>query len=38
VAIFAIPAARVPAALEECGAKGTPAAILIPSGFAVEIP
>ncbi|GAB3882949.1 acetate--CoA ligase family protein [Kibdelosporangium lantanae] len=34
VAVFAIPAKFVPAALEECGAKGVPAAVLIPSGFA----
>jgi acetyl coenzyme A synthetase (ADP forming)-like protein len=34
VAIFAIPAPLVPGALEAVGKKGTPAAILIPSGFA----
>lgn len=34
VAIFAIPAAFVPAALVECGEKGIPGAVLIPSGFA----
>ncbi|RSM84962.1 CoA-binding protein [Kibdelosporangium aridum] len=34
VAVFAIPAKFVPAALEECGDKGIPAAVLIPSGFA----
>jgi acetyl coenzyme A synthetase (ADP forming)-like protein len=34
VAIFAIPAALVPAALTECGEKGIPGAVLIPSGFA----
>jgi acyl-CoA synthetase (NDP forming) len=34
VAVFAIPAALVPAALEEVGRKGVPAAVLIPSGFA----
>jgi acetyl coenzyme A synthetase (ADP forming)-like protein len=33
VAVFAIPAKFVPAALEECGDKGIPAAVLIPSGF-----
>ncbi|MCX2730324.1 acetate--CoA ligase family protein [Saccharopolyspora sp. NFXS83] len=34
VAVFAVPAKFVPAALEECGAKGVAAAVLIPSGFA----
>jgi acetyl coenzyme A synthetase (ADP forming)-like protein len=34
VAVFAIPAKFVPAALTECGEKGVPAAVLIPSGFA----
>lgn len=34
VAVFAIPAKFVPGALEECGVKGVPAAVLIPSGFA----
>ncbi|WP_030836921.1 acetate--CoA ligase family protein [Streptomyces hygroscopicus] len=34
VAVFAIPAAFVPAALEEVGRKGIPNAVLIPSGFA----
>ncbi|MFI7101290.1 acetate--CoA ligase family protein [Streptomyces sp. NPDC050161] len=34
VAVFAIPAAFVPAALEEAGRKGVPNAVLIPSGFA----
>jgi acetyl coenzyme A synthetase (ADP forming)-like protein len=34
VAIFAIPAALVPGALTECGEKGIPGAVLIPSGFA----
>ncbi|MFE3769623.1 acetate--CoA ligase family protein [Streptomyces sp. NPDC059122] len=34
VAVFAIPAPRVPAALEEAGRKGVPNAVLIPSGFA----
>ncbi|HET6501325.1 MAG TPA: acetate--CoA ligase family protein, partial [Amycolatopsis sp.] len=34
VAVFAIPAKFVPSALAECGAKGVPAAVLIPSGFA----
>ncbi|MGW1787468.1 acetate--CoA ligase family protein [Streptomyces tubercidicus] len=34
VAVFAIPAKFVPAALEEVGRKGTPNAVLIPSGFA----
>ncbi|GAB2772256.1 acetate--CoA ligase family protein [Amycolatopsis magusensis] len=34
VAVFAIPAKFVPGALEECGAKGVSAAVLIPSGFA----
>nr|WP_042195978.1 acetate--CoA ligase family protein [Kibdelosporangium sp. MJ126-NF4]CEL22332.1 Acetyl-CoA synthetase (ADP-forming) alpha chain [Kibdelosporangium sp. MJ126-NF4]CTQ89187.1 Acetyl-CoA synthetase (ADP-forming) alpha chain (EC 6.2.1.13) [Kibdelosporangium sp. MJ126-NF4] len=34
VAVFAIPAKFVPGALEECGDKGIPAAVLIPSGFA----
>ncbi|SMD18222.1 acetate--CoA ligase family protein [Kibdelosporangium aridum] len=34
VAVFAIPAKFVPAALEECGDKEIPAAVLIPSGFA----
>lgn len=34
VAVFAVPAARVAAALDEAGAKGVAGAILIPSGFA----
>jgi acetyl coenzyme A synthetase (ADP forming)-like protein len=34
VAVFAIPAALVPGALVECGEKGIPGAVLIPSGFA----
>ena len=34
VAVFAIPAKFVPGALTECGEKGVPAAVLIPSGFA----
>ena len=34
VAVFAIPAAFVPGALVECGEKGIPGAVLIPSGFA----
>ncbi|MDT7727685.1 MAG: hypothetical protein QOI21_4261 [Actinomycetota bacterium] len=34
VAVFAIPAKFVPQALTECGTKGVPAAVLIPSGFA----
>ncbi|MBP2478760.1 acetyl coenzyme A synthetase (ADP forming)-like protein [Crossiella equi] len=34
VAVFAIPAKFVAGALEECGRKGVPAAVLIPSGFA----
>ncbi|MEZ4480189.1 MAG: acetate--CoA ligase family protein [Dehalococcoidia bacterium] len=34
VAVFAIPAAFVPGALTECGEKGIPGAVLIPSGFA----
>ncbi|MBQ6640590.1 MAG: acetate--CoA ligase family protein [Saccharopolyspora sp.] len=34
VAVFTVPAKFVPAALEECGAKGVAAAVLIPSGFA----
>ncbi|WP_020671644.1 acetate--CoA ligase family protein [Amycolatopsis nigrescens] len=34
VAVFTIPAKFVPAALNDCGAKGVPAAVLIPSGFA----
>ncbi|GHF81758.1 acetyl coenzyme A synthetase (ADP forming)-like protein [Amycolatopsis bartoniae] len=34
VAVFAVPAKFVPAALVECGEKGVPAAVLIPSGFA----
>ncbi|ALG11192.1 acetate--CoA ligase family protein [Kibdelosporangium phytohabitans] len=34
VAVFAIPAKFVPGALEECGDRGIPAAVLIPSGFA----
>ncbi|MEV4971097.1 acetate--CoA ligase family protein [Streptomyces scopuliridis] len=34
VAVFAIPAALVPAALEEAGRRGIPNAVLIPSGFA----
>ncbi|MDZ5698775.1 acetate--CoA ligase family protein [Chelativorans sp. M5D2P16] len=33
-AIFAIPAKFVPGALTECGEKGIPGAVLIPSGFA----
>ncbi|MCA9843346.1 MAG: acetate--CoA ligase family protein [Dehalococcoidia bacterium] len=33
-AVFAIPAQFVPGALRECGEKGVPGAILIPSGFA----
>jgi acetyl coenzyme A synthetase (ADP forming)-like protein len=34
VAVFAIPAPLVPNALRECGEKGIPGAVLIPSGFA----
>jgi len=34
VAVFAIPAPFVAAALKECGEKGIPGAVLIPSGFA----
>jgi len=34
VAVFAVPAKFVPQALREVGAKGVPAAVLIPSGFA----
>ncbi len=34
VAVFAIPAALVAGALEQCGEKGVASAILIPSGFA----
>jgi len=34
VAVFAVPAKFVPGALTECGEKGVPAAVLIPSGFA----
>jgi acetyl coenzyme A synthetase (ADP forming)-like protein len=34
VAVFAVPAKFVPGALEECGRKEIPAAVLIPSGFA----
>ena len=34
VAVFCIPAALVAGALAECGAKGVPGAVLIPSGFA----
>ncbi len=34
VAVFAIPAPLVAAALGECGEKGVPGAVLIPSGFA----
>ncbi|MCP2169343.1 acetate--CoA ligase family protein [Goodfellowiella coeruleoviolacea] len=34
VAVFAVPAKLVPSALTECGHKGVPAAVLIPSGFA----
>lgn len=34
VAVFAIPAALVARALEQCGEKGVASAILIPSGFA----
>ncbi len=34
VAVFAIPAKFVAAALTECGEKGIPGAVLIPSGFA----
>jgi acetyl coenzyme A synthetase (ADP forming)-like protein len=33
VAVFAVPAERVPAALEEAGTRGVAGAILIPSGF-----
>ncbi|HKT06074.1 MAG TPA: acetate--CoA ligase family protein [Rugosimonospora sp.] len=33
VAVFAVPAAHVPAALEEAGTKGVAGAVLIPSGF-----
>ncbi|MEB3369944.1 acetate--CoA ligase family protein [Saccharopolyspora mangrovi] len=34
VAVFTVPAKFVASALEECGAKGVAAAVLIPSGFA----
>lgn len=34
VAVFAIPAKFVAGALTECGEKGVPAAVMIPSGFA----
>ena len=34
VAVFCIPAALVAGALAQCGAKGVPGAVLIPSGFA----
>jgi acetyl coenzyme A synthetase (ADP forming)-like protein len=34
VAVFAIPAKFVAGALDECGKKGVPVAVLIPSGFA----
>jgi acetyl coenzyme A synthetase (ADP forming)-like protein len=34
MAVFCIPAALVPNALRECGEKGIPGAVLIPSGFA----
>lgn len=34
VAVFAIPAKLVAGALTECGEKGIPGAVLIPSGFA----
>lgn len=34
VAVFAIPAALVAGALQQCGEKGVASAILIPSGFA----
>ncbi|EHR51958.1 acyl-CoA synthetase (NDP forming) [Saccharomonospora marina XMU15] len=34
VAVFAIPAKFVPGSLTECGEKGVPAAVMIPSGFA----
>ncbi len=34
VAVFAIPAAFVAGAIEQCGRKGVASAILIPSGFA----
>ncbi|MGH9066595.1 MAG: acetate--CoA ligase family protein [Acidimicrobiales bacterium] len=34
VAVFCIPAQAVPGAMAEVGAKGIPAAVLIPSGFA----
>ena len=34
VAVFAIPAPLVAGALKECGEKGIPGAVLIPSGFA----
>ncbi|MDR7304390.1 acetate--CoA ligase family protein [Haloactinomyces albus] len=34
VAVFTVPAKLVPSALEECGRKEIPAAVLIPSGFA----
>ena len=34
VAVFCIPAALVAGALAECGRKGVPGAVLIPSGFA----
>ena len=34
VAVFAIPAPLVAGALQECGEKQIPGAVLIPSGFA----
>ncbi|NIJ11233.1 acetyl coenzyme A synthetase (ADP forming)-like protein [Saccharomonospora amisosensis] len=34
VAVFAIPAKFVPGSLTDCGEKGVPAAVMIPSGFA----
>ncbi|RBM20346.1 CoA-binding protein [Prauserella sp. PE36] len=34
VAVFAVPAKFVAGALTECGEKGIPAAVMIPSGFA----
>jgi len=34
VAVFAVPAKFVAQALTECGEKGVPAAVMIPSGFA----
>src|SRR6185436_1197369 len=36
LAVIVIPAAAVPAALEECGTRGVKAAIIITSGFAEE--